>query len=326
VIHRPRTALARRLLAACASVLLLMLTAVASLYLWPLDDAALRPRAEAMSFADASKRIAALAEAERVDPQIRPECRSVALVHPRARAKAVLMLHGYLGCPQRMAELAKRYYDQGYNVYVPLAPRHGRTDPDAHRTLTARELAAYAGSSMDITAALGAEAGVLGTSAGGVLATWLATTRPQQVQRTLVIAPFFRPAPDQAPPAAVRPMTVLYGYRILPDKTHSTGYSYAVLGQYLRLSMLLDTDTRLPRLRSVAVVTSEGDWFIDQDRAAQIPARIAETNRVPVRRYRIPSVLEIGHEAVDPARLGPSKDLLYNRYLALYEGRHPFPS
>jgi pimeloyl-ACP methyl ester carboxylesterase len=249
----------------------------------------------------------------------------MALVRPEPRAKAVLILHGYLGCPKRMGELAQRYHDQGYNVYVPLAPRHGRTDPEAHRVLTAQELTAYAGSAMDIVAALGAEAGVMGSSAGGVLATWLATTRPEQVQRLLVIAPFYRPDAEQAPPRAIRPMTVLFGYRILPDKTHSAGFSYAVLGQFLRLSILLDTGTKLPGLKSVAVVTSPGDRFIDQDEAVQIPARIGKTNRIPANWYEIPSSYDIGHEAVDPTRLGPEKDLLYDRYLELYEGWHQRP-
>ncbi|MCM4084286.1 alpha/beta hydrolase [Paractinoplanes hotanensis] len=208
MIPRPQTALTRRFLALGVTVLLITMTAVAGLYRWPLDDETLRPPAQPMSFATATARIAAQTEAEKADSRIRSECRSVALVHPEPSAKAVLMLHGYLGCPGRLAGLAAIYYEQGYNVYVPLAPRHGRTDPEAHRSLTARELTTYAGSAMDITAALGAETGVMGTSAGGVLATWLTTTRPTQVHRMLVIAPFFRPSADQVPPLAVRPMTV----------------------------------------------------------------------------------------------------------------------
>jgi pimeloyl-ACP methyl ester carboxylesterase len=318
VIHRPRTVLARRLLAVGFTVLLL---AVAALYLWPLDDGALRPPSQPMSFATATAQLAAQAEKEKSDPRIKPECRSVARVHPERSAKAVLMLHGYLGCPARLVELAGLYYEAGYNVYVPLAPRHGRTDPEEHRSLTARELTAYAGSAMDITAALGDETGVVGTSAGGVLATWLTVTRPAQVQRMLVIAPFYRPGPDQVPSAAVRPMTVLYGNRILPDRIHRVGYSYAVLAQFLRLSTIVDTDTKLPGLKSVAVVTSPGDRFIDQDLAVQLPAGLARANRVPVQWYELPSSMKVGHEAVDPARLGPEKDLLYARYFTLYEGR-----
>jgi pimeloyl-ACP methyl ester carboxylesterase len=320
VINRPRTALARRLLASCAALLLILGVAVAGLYLWPLDDDALRPPPRPMSFSAATTRIAAQAEQERADPLIRPDCRSIALVHPEPRAQAVLLLHGYLGCPGRMAELAMRYYEQGHNVYVPLAPRHGRTDPEAHRTLTARELTAFAGSAMDITAALGAEAGVVGTSAGGVLAAWLTTTRPEQVQRMLVIAPFFRPNADQAPSFVVRPITVLFGHRIVPDRTHPVGYSYAVLAQFQRLSTLLDTGAKLPALKSAAVVTSPRDRYIDQEQAVRVPARIAETNGLPARRYEIPDAMMIGHEAIDPTRVGPNKDLLYDRYLALYEG------
>ena len=299
---------------------MLAVAAVAGVYLWPLDDDDLHPPSEPMSFATATARIAAQAVQEKSDPRIRPGCRSVARVHPGPSARAVLLLHGYLGCPDRLAELATVYYEAGYNVYVPLAPKHGRTDEDEHRSLTARELTAYAGAAMDITAALGAEAGVVGTSAGGVLATWLTVTRPAQVQRMLVIAPFYRPGREQLPPVAVRPLTVLYGHRLLPDRTHPVGFSYAVLAQFLRLSAIVDTGTELPGLKNVAVVTSPGDRFIDRDRAVQLPAGLARTNRVPVRWYELPAALNLGHEAVDPARLGPEKDVLYARYFTLYEG------
>jgi esterase/lipase len=317
-----RTPLARRFLAGCAAAVVLLTVAVAALYRWPLDDDALYPPAEPMSFAGAIAAIAAQAERERADPGIRPECRSVSFVHPRPRAKAVLLLHGYRGCPGQLAELGRRYYELGYNVYLPLAPRHGRTDSDAQRALTARELTAYAGSAMDITAALGTETGVTGTSAGGVLAAWLATTRPGQVHRLLAIVPFFRPHTEQASPYAVRPLTVLYGHRLLPDRTHRDGYSYAALAQYLRLSALLDTGTKLPKLKSAALVSAARERIVDRDAAVQVTARIGRANQIPTPWYEVPDSTRIGHDAVDPARLGPEKDLLYDRYIELYEGWH----
>jgi len=222
MLRKPRTVV-------CATVIVVLTITVAALYLWPLNDDALHPPAETMSFAAATARIAAQAERERADPGIRPECRSESFVHRQPRAKAVLLLHGYLGCPRQLAQLGRRYYELGYNVYLPLAPRHGRTDPDEHKVLTARELTAYAGTAMDITAALGTEAGVAASSAGGVLAAWLTTTRPHQVQRLLTIAPFVKPNTEQVPTLAVRPITVLYGYHLVPDRTHPVGFSYAAL-------------------------------------------------------------------------------------------------
>jgi carboxylesterase len=306
-----------------AVIVALLGMAVGAVYAWPLDDADLRPEPRLLSFAQARNDIADRMQVERTDARSRVECRSFALLHPTRTAKAVLMVHGYLGCPQQFNGLAEMFHKQGYNVYVPLLPRHGTTDPDAHTTLTAHELTAFAGSAMNIAAALGQETGVVGASAGGVLAAWLATTRPEQVQRVLMVAPFFAPAAEQIPPFLVKPVTVLYGHHVLPDQRHPVGFSYAVLAQFLRLSRLIDTRVRLPALRTAAVVTSSGDRFIDIERARAVSLEIAAANTLVPAYYKIPPEAHIGHEAVDPARLGVGTAVLYPKYFRLYEGRLP---
>ncbi|WP_406079084.1 alpha/beta hydrolase [Micromonospora sp. NBC_00858] len=310
---------ARRLVITLATIVALVAIAAGAVYTWPLDDDELTPASQRFTFAAATARIAAQARAEEADLGIRAECRSRALLHPEVTAKAVLMLHGYLGCPAQFAELAMRYHEHSYNVYMPLLPRHGTVDPDGHTALTAQELTAFAGSAMDVTASLGSEAGVAGSSAGALLATWLTTTRPEQVHRLLAVAPFYRPSSEQAPSVFVKPMAVLYGFRILPDRRHPVGFSYAVLAQFMRLSLLLDINPTLPALRDVAVVTSPRDRFIDLKRATSVPAAIAEANGICLRSYEIPPEANVGHEAIDLASLGPAKDALYLRYIDLYE-------
>jgi len=302
-------------------LLVLILISVGALYLWPLDNDNLHPDPQTLTYAEASARITAQADAEKENPGIRPECRSLALLHGDVTAKAVLMLHGYTDCPAQYAELAQLYYQQGYNVFVPLAPRHGTVDRRAHADLTAQELANYATSSMDIAAALGKEAGAVGISGGGALATYLATTRPSQVQRLLVISPFYRPASGQAPAVVVKPFTVLFGFRLVPDHFNGNNFSFAALSQYLRLAAITDTGTRLPALRSVAVVTSANDTFIDLQQARKVPREIAETNNLSFVQFEIPAATGIGHDAVDPAGLGTEKASLYARYLGMYEGQ-----
>ncbi|MFG1997202.1 hypothetical protein ACGFJ7_45210 [Actinoplanes sp. NPDC048988] len=60
-----------------AAAVVLVTLAAAALYLWPLDDDALRPPAEPMS--TATVRIAVQAAQERADPGIRSD----SFVHPR---------------------------------------------------------------------------------------------------------------------------------------------------------------------------------------------------------------------------------------------------
>jgi len=69
----------------------------------------------------------------------------------------------------------------------------------------------------------------------------------------------------------------------------------------------------------VAVVTSTRDRLIDQDAAVRVTAEIGRANRIPTLWYEFPTSTRIGHEAVDPDRLGPQKNLLYDRYIKLYE-------
>jgi len=310
----------RPLLITAADLLALLLLAVVALYLWPLDNDRLRPAARQLSYADAQARITAAVDRQKADPTILPECRSQALLHGGATAKAVLLLHGYHDCPVQYRDLAQRFYKLGYNVYVPLAPLHGNVDPHTDADVRAQQLADYAGESMDIVAALGAETGIVGISGGGVLATYLTTTRPQQVRHLLAISPFYRPAAGQAPGVLIKPLLVLFGFHLVPDRINGNDFSFAALSQYLRLTALTRTGGRLPKLSSVAVVTSANDTFIDRGFARKLPAEIAAANHLQLGEYEIPAETGVGHDAVGPEGLRDHENDLYARYLDLYEG------
>ena len=302
------------------SVVGLLLVAVGALYVWPLDSDDFRPAAKQLDFAAASREIAVISAEEKANPAIRAECRTRALLHPERTAKAVLLLHGFTDCPQQYDELAQLYYERGYNVLVPLAPRHGRADRLALSDLTARELTAYAGRSMDSAAGLGDETGVVGLSGGGVLGTWLATTRADQVKHLLVLSPFYRPASGQAPAFAVKPIVVLFGFHVVPDFVDDDGFSFAALSQYLRLAMATDTGAKLPGLASIAVVTTPNDMSVDLRKAVEVPRDIAEANQRQLGVLTIPAEFGVPHNAITPELLGTHKDDLYAQYIALYEG------
>jgi carboxylesterase len=112
-----------------AALFLAVLVAVSAIYAWPLglDEGAAHP----VSFTEAQTRVAQTVARDEADSAVTAGCRKRALVHPGRAAKAMLMLHGCSECPAQFSSLAERYYDQGYNVFVPRAPRHGVTDPKA---------------------------------------------------------------------------------------------------------------------------------------------------------------------------------------------------
>lgn len=308
-----------KILAGVVAVLVLLVGAV---YLWPLGSDHLQSApATTLSFEAARDRANATESADVADPAVTDACRTNSLIHPAKAAKAVVMLHGYTDCPKQFGDLAQMFYSQGYNVYVPRAPRHGVTDPKAHAQLEADELVDYANEAMTIASGLGDEVGVIGISGGGVLATWLAEYRPDVVARLLVLSPFYSPSPQQAPAWQVTPLIQLYGRRLVPDHFNSHGFSFAALSQYLRIARNYRDEPTGPKLRSVALVTSLNDTFIDFGKATDITGHLAEANSLTPQHLTIPADWNIGHDTVDPAGLGTHTAQLEKAYLDLYEGR-----
>jgi carboxylesterase len=312
---------AKSILAAIGAVLLVLVVAVAGIELWPLgSDRLQHAMVKTSDFGSASAQAQHVVQADGADPQVRPECRSRFLSHGHKTAKAVLLLHGYKDCPAQYSSLARLFFDRGYNVYVPRAPRHGVTDLRAHAKIKADELVNYADDSMNIVAQLGDEVGVAGISGGGVLATWLAEYHTESVQHLLVLSGFYKPSPAQAPNIVIKPFTVLFGFRILPDHFNSNDFSYAALSQYLRIKANFRGKPKNEKLKSVATVVSANDTFIDLRTAVGLPRTIAETNKIPLGVHELPADLGVGHDVLTPAGLHGRADELNNLYFALYEG------
>lgn len=295
-------------------VVLLML--VGALYAWPLNSDALRSAPVAgWSFDEAQRQGQKVVAADESDTRVLPQCRSRLWTHGRRSAKAVLLLHGYTDCTKQLTDFAEYLYAQGYNVYLPRAPRHGFTLGEADPGLAAAELTGWANDGMNVVAALGDETGVIGISGGAVLATWLTTQRPDAVSRLLVMSPFYSPASGKAPAFAIKPLTVLYGFGLLPDRgLAGTGQTLHGLTQYLRLAATLDEDAVNERLKSVAVVVALGDDQMDRGRAVDLPGRLAASNGVQSHVLTLSDAF--GHDVVEP--VAPGIREMYPTYLEFY--------
>jgi esterase/lipase len=309
----------RRWLLVVTLPVVVLLLAVATVYLWPLgDDRLQRSSAPALDFAAATAAAQRQVTQDQTDPTVRTECRTQFLTHGRRTARTVLMLHGYTGCPDDFSRLAKLFYDRGYNVYVPREPRHGRVDEDAHEWVTAHELIDYADGSAAVSSGLGNEFGVVGLSGGGNLATWLTEYR-SDVKRALLMAPFYAPDASQAPPALIKPMVVLWGRRLVPERKNGDMF-YSALAQYLQVRANFKDRPVNESLTALAVTASGADRLIDLHEAFEIPREIAKTNDVKLTEYVIPADLDLPHDIVGPNSIGPRAADLYARYISLYEG------
>jgi pimeloyl-ACP methyl ester carboxylesterase len=276
--------------------------------------------AENPAFATAVRVARAVIAAETADPDVRPRSRSVLLSHGLRTPWSVLLLHGYTHGPEQMSDLGRDFHSRGYNVWIPRAPGHGTTDPGADRGITADKLTTHAAEALDIAAGLGGDTGVVGISAGAILATWLASRPGDAVRRLLLLSPFFGPDPRRVPAAVLRPLTFMYGRGLLPDRRTSRGYSLAAVSRYLGIAHRLPAaPPRRTGLRSIAVAISSLDDVVDTGAATAVPRRIAAAAGLPLRTCTLPESLGIGHDTL-ALSWRPDARVLREQYIRLYEG------
>ena len=256
------------------------------------------------------------------DSQVKSECRPILKTHGRKTAKAVLMLHGISACPEQFSQLADYFYNQGYNVYVPRVPQHGRVNLRDYAQLTRKEMTDFMNQSASITSGLGDERGLVGLSGGGNMATWLSQFGSHVFSRTLLLAPFYQPSSKHMSSWQAPLLRNLYGRNILPDRWLGA-MSYRVLGKYMLLVKKYKRDLDAPGLKHVAVVLSERDEEIDANLARSIPEKMAKNNHASFKLETLPASLGVGHDMVSPQADGmpQAKSQLYAKYFRLYEAK-----
>lgn len=155
----------------------------------------LRVAHPATDYADAMEQLAALRALDTAE--INPQCGTQALTHGRATERAIVLIHGMTNCPRQYRRLAPLFFERGYNVLIPRMPANGLLDRDttALARLTIAELQQFGHQVVDIARGLGGHVTVVGISAGGTLASWLAQTRGD-VDAAVPIAPLFGLLPD----------------------------------------------------------------------------------------------------------------------------------
>lgn len=298
-------------------LVVLVIGAIVALYVWPVQSGALQsgPGAKTYSFSRAVALARAKVRADAKDPAVAPGCGSMLYEHGHKTRQSVLLLHGYTSCPSQFQHLARQMYDDGYNVYVPRAPENGLRDSADSAHVTAPGLVSYASKAVAIVGGLGTSSGVIGLSGGGVLATWAAYYRPAVIHRLLVLSPFYSPNASKAAAWEIKPMIILYGKGILPDKT-GFGFSYHGLAQYLEIAKNFP-DRTADQLKDAALVVSHGDEEINKGVARQTMRIVDPHTRV----YEPPTSWDLGHDIVTPKGLHGHTAQLYGCYIGLYQGR-----
>jgi len=142
-----------------------------------------------MTYAEAVAELDTIAAAEAADDGIRPECRSIVMLHGARAPRVIVFWHGFTSSPPQFERLGRMFFERGYNVYIPLQPRHGRRRMTrALLGLTIVDLQAAALRAVRIAGGLGEEIDTAGLSIGGVIAVWLAQCT--RIGTVMPIAPF----------------------------------------------------------------------------------------------------------------------------------------
>jgi carboxylesterase len=212
-----------------------------------------------------------------------------AIALERAGAPTVLLLHGFGDTPQTVRYLAEHLHDQGYAVYAPLLPGHGRTLRDFAAS-DARQWESHARSELERIAVRSAELHVVGLSMGGAIAAALVADGVPARSLTLV-APYMTMPPRLRRLArmhgaigALVPYARGQGARSIHDATESAkNLAYGILTPRLLRELERAADrgfAALPRLTTpTLMLLSREDNRIAPDAGERVFAAIGSTDK-----------------------------------------------
>lgn len=308
------------------------------IYVWSLMMPALEPVAlqsnpdPASDYATAMARIDALVAEEQARGDLQPLCLPFALTHGEKTARAIVLLHGLTACPYQYNELAKLYYDQGYNVLVPRLPRHGLADrtSNALADLTAEELLGVMDPTLDMAAGLGDEVTMFGLSLGGNVAAASGQLR-EGLALAMPISPaiglrFTWPGITTALTRIVLGLPDIYIWWDPINKANFQatsgypGFSSHGLGQIWRLGLAVQKAAaeKAPAAQKLLMVTNWGDPAINLANADDI-VRSWRGNGATVNTYRFPLLPWLPHDIISTDAVGADTARTYPVLLQLVE-------
>lgn len=302
---------------------------VAVLAIWPASTSGLG--AEPTPTATHDEALARFAEVTAGEPgSVFEPCESRLLDHGEATDVVVVLFHGLTNCPQQFVDLGTDLYDQGANVLILRAPRHGLANSTGDGIggvsnvdgLTASELADYADEAIDIATGLGDDVRVLGLSMGGVLATWVAQERAD-VDRVVAVAPAM--SIPRLPGFLTTGFINLFDKIPAFDLPGESNLDHAYVGESTKglvatfqLARFVErsADDRGPAAGEVVVVVNPDDNQVDRG----VVTRFAESwGPVGVTVEVLPAT-GLPHDVIDPGQPEGDTDLVYPILTDLLDG------
>jgi esterase/lipase len=269
----------------------------------------------ATDYETALARFAQVQAQEAVKDNLNPVCCSKMLTHGRKTDSVIILMHGMTNCPQQFVELAPIFYEQGYNVLIPLMPHNGLADvnTDDLRYLKSAELRDCCDTIVDIAHGLGEHITFLGLSVGGLMAAWVAQYR-DDVDKAVIIAPSFTISPNLGVGLSKVIMRLflilpnimtqrLRPFKEGPDHNY-LGFATRGLGEMMRFGFsIYDTSKHTSAAaHSILVITNAADPAVNN----KIPLKIAKNWQANglnhIEKYEFDAKYKLIHDIIDPGQ------------------------
>ncbi len=256
-------------------------------------------------------------------------CKTQWLTHGYKTEKVVVFFHGLSNCPAQFEPLAEEFYEQGYNVIIARFPAHvDISRSPRYMTPTAEDFRPMADMAIDLAHGLGDDVYVLGLSAGGGVAAWIAQYR-DDVERVVLVAPFFSLVglPNVLNQWVINLTTRLPNISISstsPVPYQYLGMSTMGIGESMRFAQSPRDDslTKPSGTISIILVTVENDLVVS-NRVAQRVLAQWEANGAQVDEFIFDAELGLPHDVIDIHQKKANPDLVYPVMIDLIEGRVP---
>ncbi|MBW4574295.1 MAG: lysophospholipase [Aphanothece sp. CMT-3BRIN-NPC111] len=227
-------------------------------------------------------------------------CRTRFFLHSIPTLKVFLFFHGFTATPEQFALIGKVFFDEGYNVLIPLLPGHGlagnwdgdNPPPLPENQQVYQEFGLYW---LEVAQAVGKEVVLGGLSGGSTLAAWLALERPTEIDRALVFAPYLSGS-NKVVDLFVRIFNIYFEWKTEPGLAHFgyDGFLMPALRVFLDMGNDILERSQHSFSAPMLIVSSESDRAVgDNEHEALFEAVVQHQPKSWYHRFE--KVLDIPH-------------------------------